>query len=348
MKMKYLRGLTFEFEKAITRGWLSSRSAELGACVTAVNNHVKSPTTDNLREVCYRYVFWQSQKPAEFQQRGQAFEADFWQELADEYRCKGIQLEPDFDSDGEVGERKLAPSEIPPPRAIPINRWTNPRHVKRAAKIGAGAASAGLTVAQNVTGASTQALVLGGLAAVSATGVGLIVTAGALTIATSVLNATSAWKTKGHITELQNIYTHRNLSPFNDEDYCQQIPALDVAVKTRESYVQHDMIANQVLPYIISKKKAKFARKVVAAVPVVGSIETLRALGKKGYKAVKGTLGANRANAAGWIASHLITCDCLLAQAIVAELYSAAEMEWLKGQRYEDITDYLALKLKST
>jgi len=33
----------------------------------------------------------------------------------------------------------------------------------------------------------------------------------------------------------------------------------------------------------------------------------------------------------GWIATHLITRDCLLVRAIVTELYGAAEMEWLNG-----------------
>jgi hypothetical protein len=346
--MNYLRGLTFEFEKAIARGW-GYRSAQLNAVVKAVNDHVQNPTVENLREVRYRYVAWKDQKPDEFQQRGHAFEDAFWRELDMEYRCKGIQLEPDFESDGEVGERERAPRELPPPPAVAVNRWTNPRYIKRTAKIGTGVASAGITVAQNVTsGASTQALILGGLAAVSATGIGLIVTAAGLTIATSVLNATAAWKTKGHIEQLQEIYKYRDSSPFNDEDYCQQMQADGVAMKTHASYMQHDMIGHHVLPYIIHKKKAKYGRKILAAVPIVGTAETVRALGKKAYKAMSGTLGTNRNNAAGWLACHLITCDCLLVQAIVAELYSAEEMEWLKGQPYEDLTDYLAAKLKST
>ena len=108
------------------------------------------------------------------------------------------------------------------------------------------------------------------------------------------------------------------------------------------------MIANHVLPYVIRKKEAKFCRKVVAAVPVVGTLETVRAVGKKGYKAIAGTLGTNRQHAAGWLATHLITCDCLLAQAIIAELYSVEEMEWLKLQPYEELREYLAQKIKST
>ena len=33
---------------------------------------------------------------------------------------------------------------------------------------------------------------------------------------------------------------------------------------------------------------------------------------------------------------NLIGCDCLLVQAIVSELYSEGEMEWLKGQPYKN------------
>jgi hypothetical protein len=95
------------------------------------------------------------------------------------------------------------------------------------------AAGAGLSVAQNVAaGASTEALLVGGLAAVSATGIGLIATAAGLTIAMSILAATSAWKTKGHIDALQEIYDHRNSSPFNDETYCQQLPGPGIDKKT--------------------------------------------------------------------------------------------------------------------
>jgi hypothetical protein len=108
------------------------------------------------------------------------------------------------------------------------------------------------------------------------------------------------------------------------------------------------MIANQILPYIIAKKNSKYQRKIVSAVPVVGSVGTLRAVGKKVYKAMAGTLGSHRYHASAWLATHLINWDCLLVQAIVSELYSAEEMEWLKGQPYEDLTDFLSIKLKST
>jgi hypothetical protein len=122
----------------------------------------------------------------------------------------------------------------------------------------------------------------------------------------------------------------------------------DKGAKTQEAHLQHDMIANLVLPYIIYKKDAKFQGKCVAAVPIVGTVETVRALGKKAYKYAKGTLEVNRRNAAAWMACHLINCDCLLVQAIVAELYSVGEMEWLKVQQYEPLVEFLEQKMKST
>jgi hypothetical protein len=64
---------------------------------------------------------------------------------------------------------------------------------------------------------------------------------------------------------------------------------------------------------------------------MIGSPESMRGAGNYLYKKyVNGTQGNLRNYAAGWLAAHLITCNCLLVQKIVAELYSAPEMEWLK------------------
>jgi hypothetical protein len=193
-------------------------------------------------------------------------------------------------------------------------------------------------------------MAMGSAAAVSATGIGLVAAGGALALAQSVLAAKSAWKTKKHKDALIAIYDKRNSSPFDDIENCQVIPADGQRpVKTRQETVQHDMISNLVLPYIISKKNAKMYHKMATAVPIVGSgAETVRAIGKKAWKFANGTLGVHRQNAAAWLASHLITCDCLLVQAIVAELYSAGEMEWLKEQPYGTVIEYLEPKLKST
>jgi hypothetical protein len=119
--------------------------------------------------------------------------------------------------------------------------------------------------------------------------------------------------------------------------------------KTRKAYAEHDMIANHVLPYAIYQKDRKFKRRSFGAIPIFGVAESIRGAGNYLYKKyVKGNQGNVRTNAAGWLASHLITCDCLLVQAIVSELYSEGEMEWLKGQGYGVVIEHIERKLKST
>ena len=87
---------------------------------------------------------------------------------------------------------------------------------------------------------------------------------------------------------------------------------------------------------------------MVGAVPGVGLLETVRAIGKKAYKAATGTLGVNRKRAATWLARHLITHNCGLAQVIVAELYSFEEMLWIKDQEMDQVVQLLEKKLAST
>jgi hypothetical protein len=43
------------------------------------------------------------------------------------------------------------------------------------------------------------------------------------------------------------------------------------------------------------------------------------------------------------------SCDCLLSQSIVAELYSDEEMQSLRAnEEYEEVAEYLARKMRST
>jgi hypothetical protein len=109
------------------------------------------------------------------------------------------------------------------------------------------------------------------------------------------------------------------------------------------------MIANHVLPYVIYQKNRKFQRRTFGAVPIIGSLESMRGAANFLYKKyVSGTQGNVRRHAASWLAIHLITCNCLLVQAIVEELYSRPEMEWLKCQFYETVIEHIERKLKST
>lgn len=216
-----------------------------------------------------------------------------------------------------------------------MNRW---RTAKIAGKAGLAAAGVGVQVAQYATGASTLALLTAGAAA-SATGIGLIVTGAALTLSTSVLSARSANKSRLHRNHLQDIQKRVNSYA------CGPIDANDQA-SLRQT--EHQVIADGVLPYLIQQKSTKYHRKVVGAVPGVGLLETVRAVGRKAYKAYTGELGVKRHRAARWLALHLITHNCGLAQAIVAELYSFEEMLWIKDQEFKEVIKLLEDKMKST
>jgi hypothetical protein len=222
----------------------------------------------------------------------------------------------------------------PPPEGTPVNRW---RTTKRTGKVGLTIAGVGVQVAQQATGASTLALLTAGAAA-SATGIGLIVTGAALTLSTSILSARSAYKSREHRNHLQAIQDRVNAYA------CMTIDGKDASLRP----IEHQTIADGVLPYLIEQKSTKYHRKVVGAVPGLGLLESVRAIGNKAYKAATGTLGVKRHRAARWLALHLITHNCGLAQAIVAELYSFEEMLWIKDQEFKEVVKLLEDKMKST
>jgi hypothetical protein len=222
----------------------------------------------------------------------------------------------------------------PPPDGTPVNRW---RTAKRTGKVGLTVAGVGVQVAQYATGASTLALVTAGAAA-SATGIGLIVTGAALTLSTAVLSARSANKSRVHRNHLQAIQDRVNTYACNPID--------NDKASLRE--MEHQVVATGVLPYLIEQKSTKYHRKVVGAVPGLGLVESVRAVGKKAYKAATGTLGVKRHRAARWLALHLISHNCGLSQAIVAELYSFEEMLWIKDQDFKEVVKLLEDKMKST
>lgn len=213
-----------------------------------------------------------------------------------------------------------------------MNRW---RTTKMVGKGGLSAAGVGVQVAQYATGTSTIALVTAGAAA-SATGIGLIVTGVALTLTTSVLSARSAHKSRLHRDHLEAIQKRVNAYA------CMPLDA------KLSNNTEHKVIADGVLPYIIEQKSKKYHRKVVGAIPGVGLLESVRAVGNKAYKAWSGDLGEKRGRAAKWLAWHLITHNCGLAQAIVAELYSFEEMLWIKDQDFKEVKNLIADKMKST
>ena len=222
-----------------------------------------------------------------------------------------------------------------PPSGKTVNRW---REYKQAGKIGMAGAGAGIQVAQFATGTGTLALIAAGSAA-SATGIGLVVTGAVLTLATAGFSAVSAHKSRLHRNTLQAIFERRK------EFICRVIDAKEPG---GINHFEHQCISEDVLPYLIEQKNKKYHRKVVGAVPGLGLAETLRAVGKKAYKAASGTLGVERNRSARWMAKHLITHDCALVQAIIAELFSFEEMVWIKDQEFDEVVKLIEGKMKST
>jgi hypothetical protein len=219
------------------------------------------------------------------------------------------------------------------------------RAPKQGVKVAGTAGSVGSVTAQSLTGYNGIALATGAAAA-SATGIGLVVGGGLLTVGSCVFAARSAYKSYRHRNVLQEIFRRGAELP------CQKIPSYGNAVPglhklLPRNAVQHDAVLNGVLPYLISQKDAKFKRKAFSAVPGAALLETMRAVGKKAYKQLAGTLGVDRKHAARWLAIHLITHDCALTQAIVAELYSFEEMLLLKTYDSDKVVPYLEDKMKS-
>ncbi|WP_444897196.1 hypothetical protein ACJJI5_13390 [Microbulbifer sp. EKSA008] len=192
------------------------------------------------------------------------------------------------------------------------------------------AAYYGVWGAQTATGATLTGLATGAAAATSATGIGLVVAGTALSIGYAGLAARSAYKTNNHLNALKKIYENR-------KSY--SCPC--------KGSVAHDYVSGQVLPYIIEQKSKKLHRKMVEATPGIASVEYARKAVKNLYKRSQGTLGKKRTFAAEWLAQHLISHDCELANAIVAELYSEEEMLWIRTQDNDVVAPLLELKLKS-
>lgn len=221
-----------------------------------------------------------------------------------------------------------------PPKGTPINRhWK----LKTGGRIGSGLTSLGVSIGQTATGNGTLTVLSAAAAgaAVSATGVGLVITAGVLTIGSSAVAARAAHKTRKHRKHLKDIYANRN-------EY-------DCAGVDDTNIFHHKVISEDILPYVIKQKGKKFRRKVMGSIPGVGLLESLRSFGKMGWKRITGTKGKERRNAAMWMANHLLSHNCELVEAIIAELYSEEEMLWIKYHcDGENATHFIFEKLAST
>ncbi len=220
-----------------------------------------------------------------------------------------------------------------PTMGTEVSRW---RTTKQAATGTMAVGGVGVSIAQTATGQTTLALATGAAAA-SATGIGLVAAAGALALGTSVLAARSAHKSRIHRNNLAQIYERRDAYACGPVEMGGEV-----------NRFHHQVVANEVLPYIISKKGSKYHRKVVSAVPVLGGLESARAGAKSLYKRARGTRGVNRRNATHWLGWHLITHNCGMSQAIVSDLYSFEEMLWLQSLNLKELIPLLEEKMRST
>jgi hypothetical protein len=231
-----------------------------------------------------------------------------------------------------------------PPKVVKNRRVA----AQKAGKVTLAAAEKTVGLAQHATHTgtigTTAALVTG--AAVSATGVGLLAAAGAGMIVSSTLAARSAYKTHHHLKGLQDIYDDRK--NLGGEQGCKELLSDGTEAETKYSQGSHEVIANEVLPYIIRQKVKKRRFKIASANPISSPFATVYAVSNKWGKAQRGELGKSRNAAAQWLGAHFLECNCKLASKIIEELHGEEKMKALASSEFRDLWPELATKMKST
>lgn len=336
------------FENQISRGILSYRSAELKALLEAIAEYIRSKTDLRIAKVKVAWKDWKERDPKEFANRDITLAKDFEQEL----KAACDRLGVDFDG-GDDDEDWEAPP-IPKARSVVIN---NHKLLKKTAKYTVGYGGTGLGVAQKgmalASGVGVKGALIGGATALSATGIGGIAVGGVTTVASSGLAIRAYSKTGSHLKNLVDLWNHRDTPELKRCGLVNIVanPLLEGSEEAAQQLTDragHDMVASQVLPYIIKQKSRKMGRKKVSAIPVVGLVEGGRAIVNNLAKRWKGTQGQVRLEHARWLANHFCECDCELSRQIVAELYSVEEMNWLLDQEADDVANFLAEKMQST
>jgi len=354
------------FEQAVKRGLTSRRSKELDQLVEAVRVYIQMQTPGQILDVKDKFVAWQNKNPKEFFDRGSSLAADFNQEVRAIVAEKGVewnQFDPDNDSDDDLGVLPGVSMEIPEARAVAPNRWIK---LLEGANTARKVADKGLTVLTNAAtvgqvanyvglpgaGVVSAGIATAGVAtALAAMGPGAIVAPIALQAVTSALAAKSVHSTDKHLKNLLAIYYARKTPGLKQ---CGDPPGFErnPAAESRQAFIarlekDHTMIADHVLPYLIKQKSKKRKRKALVALPILGSAEGLRAVINKANKKRKKTLGKDREDSAKWLSNHFLEFDCKLSQAIIAELFSAPEMEWMKTRQGPELQEFIAGKMKS-
>ena len=219
----------------------------------------------------------------------------------------------------------------------PVNLWVKSRSVMWGAYW---LASTGATVGTNLSGGGTLAMV--GLGTTlftisAATGVGLVVGGAAVMVGSSIIQAKSAWSSRKHKKALEAILDNAG----------RDAPACNGLMGTRCDREEHTAVLDSVLPYVIAQKRKKAIRRGIGAIPIISLGETVRSIKRKVGKKLSGSLGKEREDQAHALAKHFITHDCYLAQAIVSELLSPEEEEWLRYQDFAVVKGVLMEKFKS-
>jgi hypothetical protein len=228
----------------------------------------------------------------------------------------------------------------------PVNRY---RKAKGAGMMSLRVGRLAVNTAEIATGASmvhVAGMVAAGAsaAAIGATGIGLLAAAPALTLGCSAVNARSAYKTHKHLENL------RLIQGQSGDYFCQVLSN----APTANGKPLHDTILREVLPYIIRQKTKKLAKKEFGMLPVVGvataGVRIAHGISKYGNNKIPGQgLGHVRTFHAEVLAVHLLTAECQLVDAIIRELLSPDELEWMKqpGQTNNRIVGLIKDKMKS-
>lgn len=172
-------------------------------------------------------------------------------------------------------------------------------------------------------------------AVVSSTGIGLAVTGGVLQVIGTVKNTRAAVSSHRHANGLREL----------------QARAAGINHLCSGDDKEHQQILTDILPYTIKQKESKRNRRAVKAVPMIGLLESIRAVGKKAYKYCNGNLGKTRSENAMVLAKHLTAENfgCVLVQEMVAELFDQDAMAWIRDTCTPKVAaGLIATKLKST
>ena len=353
----YLR-ISHLFAAQINRGVFSHRSPRLTQLVSDVEQYIAHPDRDRLLAVKHSFDTWRTQDPKEFADRTKYDGGNWIDNFMQELDAAAVRFDVDF------GEERPAETnfEFSVGPAAVRNRhqhepyWGNEHFgdvlwpqeinnhsaVKKGALGGMAAADKGISVAQFAVGQpGIVGLAATGAAVTSATGVGLIAGSVALALIQSGLAVRSWQKTSRHLEALHYLQDHKDDEILSD---CQVY-----ASGGHPSRQAHQLVAHNILDYIIQQKSSKLGKKAVSVVPLLGSaIVSVGTIGRNIGSRLSGTLGVNRYKAAHWLAAHFCECQCLLTDCIVATLYSVEEMITLhRLYGYEETADLLAAKMKS-